>query len=85
MPTTPPSSSPSGCATILTLWKRDEVRFTLEDAVRRLTSEPADLFGVSDRGRLAARGLADVNVIDLEGPALGCPEMVHDFPCSAPR
>ena len=69
----------------LTHWVRDEGRFTLEDAVRRLTSEPADLFGVSDRGRLVPGGFADVNVIDLEGLALGYPEMAHDFPGGAPR
>ena len=69
----------------LTHWVRDEGRFTLEDAIRRLTSEPADLFGVSARGRLAVGGFADVNVIDLEGLALGYPEMAHDFPGGAPR
>lgn len=34
-------------------WSRDKQLLTLEHAVKRLTSEPADLFGVADRGRLA--------------------------------
>ena len=69
----------------LTHWVRDEGRFTLEDAIRRLTSEPADLFGVSGRGRLAVGGFADVNVIALEGLTLGSPAMAHAFPGGAPR
>jgi hypothetical protein len=32
---------------------REQRVLTLEEAVRRLTSEPADVFGIRDRGRLA--------------------------------
>ena len=41
---------------VLTHWVRDRrrgPRLELSDAVRRLTSQPADLYGFADRGRLA--------------------------------
>lgn len=69
----------------LTHWVRDRGAFTLEEAVRRLTSDTADLFGVKGRGRLEAGAFADVNLIDMDGLALGYPEMVADFPGGASR
>jgi N-acyl-D-aspartate/D-glutamate deacylase len=69
----------------LTHWVRDQQRWTLADAVRRLTSDTADLFGIVDRGRLVAGAMADVNVIDLEHLRLPQPEYVHDFPNGAGR
>ena len=69
----------------LTHWVRDRGAFTLEEAVRRLTSDTADLFGVAGRGRLEAGAFADVNLIDMDGLALGYPEMVADFPGGASR
>ena len=69
----------------LTHWVRDQGRFTLEEGVRRLTSDTADLFGIDGRGRLVPGARADVNVIDLEGLRLHYPEMAHDFPGGAGR
>jgi len=69
----------------LTHWVRDRGRFTLEEGVRRLTSDTADLFGIGGRGRLVPGARADVNVIDLEGLRLHYPEMAHDFPGGAGR
>jgi N-acyl-D-aspartate/D-glutamate deacylase len=69
----------------LTYWIRERGRWGLEEAVRRLTSDPAGLFGIEDRGVLRAGGFADVNVIDLEGLTLHQPEFVHDFPGGAGR
>jgi N-acyl-D-amino-acid deacylase len=37
---------------------------TLEQAVKRITSEPADFFGLRDRGRLAEGLPADVAIFD---------------------
>jgi N-acyl-D-amino-acid deacylase len=37
---------------------------TLEEAVRRLTSDPADFFGITDRGRLLPGLAADIAVFD---------------------
>jgi N-acyl-D-aspartate/D-glutamate deacylase len=69
----------------LTYWVRERRRWALEEAVRRLTSDTADLFGFTDRGRLQAGGYADVNVIDFENLTLPQPEFVNDFPNGAGR
>jgi N-acyl-D-amino-acid deacylase len=39
---------------------------SLEEAIRKMTSMPADHFGLRDRGRLAGGAAADVVVLDLE-------------------
>jgi N-acyl-D-amino-acid deacylase len=69
----------------LTYWVRERQRWTLEEAVRRLTSDTADLFGIRDRGRLTVGAHADVNVIDFDDLTLPQPEYVHDFPGGAGR
>jgi N-acyl-D-aspartate/D-glutamate deacylase len=69
----------------LLYWVRDRGKYTMEDAVRRMTSDTADLFGVVDRGRLREGMFADVNVIDLDALALHLPEFIHDFPAGAGR
>jgi N-acyl-D-aspartate/D-glutamate deacylase len=69
----------------LSHWVRDRQVFTLEEGVRMLTSEAADLFGVNRRGRLAPGAYADVNVFDLDALSLPVPEYVYDFPNGAGR
>jgi N-acyl-D-amino-acid deacylase len=69
----------------LSYWVVERRRWPLEEAIRRLTSDTADLFGVTDRGRLVPGAFADVNVIDVEQLALHQPEFVHDFPGGAGR
>jgi N-acyl-D-aspartate/D-glutamate deacylase len=66
-------------------WVRDRGTFGLEDAIRRLSSDTARLFGITDRGVLAPGAFADVNVIDLDGMRLHMPDYVHDFPGGAGR
>jgi len=66
-------------------WVRDRKVFTIEDGIRRLTQDTAELFGVRDRGVLAEGAFADVNVIDLDELTLPLPEYVHDFPAGAGR
>jgi N-acyl-D-amino-acid deacylase len=70
---------------LLGYWVRERGRWPLEEAVRRLTSDTADLFGVHDRGRLVAGAHADVNVIDLDALHLPPPEYVRDLPNDAGR
>ena len=53
--------------------------------MRRLTSDTAQLFGITDRGVLRPGAFADVNVIDLDELTLHQPEFVHDFPGGAGR
>ena len=66
-------------------WVRDRQKYTIEDAIRRMTSDTAALFGIADRGALRPGAFADINVIDLDGLALDLPEFVHDFPTGAGR
>jgi N-acyl-D-aspartate/D-glutamate deacylase len=49
---------------LLGTWVREKQALSLEEGVRRLTSDPADLFGLSDRGRLAKGAPADVAIFD---------------------
>jgi N-acyl-D-amino-acid deacylase len=49
---------------ILGQFVRDERLFSLEEAVRKMTSAPADRLGLTDRGRLADGLVADVVVFD---------------------
>jgi N-acyl-D-aspartate/D-glutamate deacylase len=73
---------------MLTHWARDRARgprLDLAEVVRRLTSQPADLYGLADRGRLAVGTRADVNVIDHEHLTLSMPAAVHDLPAGGTR
>ena len=70
---------------LLSYWIRERKRWSLEEGVRRLTSDTADLFGLAGRGRLAAGSFADVNVIDFEALDLPAPSYVYDFPHGAGR
>ena len=69
----------------LSHWVRDEQVVSIEEGVRRLTSDTASFIGYRDRGVLTEGAFADLNVIDLEGLALETPEIVNDFPGGAPR
>jgi N-acyl-D-amino-acid deacylase len=54
--------------------------------VRRMTSDPADFFGISDRGRIAPGKAADIVIFD---PAAigsgGRPERIRDLPGGGKR
>jgi N-acyl-D-aspartate/D-glutamate deacylase len=69
-------------------WVRERKRgnkIPVETAVRMLTRDPAELYGMTDRG-LVKKGLrADINVIDPGRIALGTPRVEHDLPSGAPR
>jgi N-acyl-D-aspartate/D-glutamate deacylase len=49
---------------LLGTWVREREVLSLPEAVRRLTSDPADLFGIRDRGRLLPGLAADIAVFD---------------------
>lgn len=71
---------------MLTHWARDRAEgIPLEQAVRMITSDTAELYGLGDRGVLAPGKVGDVNLIDLDGLRLHRPEMVHDLPGDARR
>ena len=67
-------------------WVREQKALTLEHAVKRLTSEPADYFGIAGRGRLMPGAAADIVVFDPQtvgSPAR--PTLVHDLPAGGGR
>ncbi|MCA2264330.1 amidohydrolase [Mycobacterium marseillense] len=71
----------------LTHWARDRKsgRFTVPEAVRELTSVPARIAGLSDRGRIAVGYKADLNVIDHAGLRLHKPIINYDLPAGGRR
>ena len=70
---------------ILSYWIREAGLYSLAEGVRRLTSGPARVLGLKDRGTLTAGLRADINVLDPAKVAERQPELVHDFPGGAPR
>jgi N-acyl-D-aspartate/D-glutamate deacylase len=66
-------------------WVRERSAMTLEEAVRMLTSEPAEIFGLTDRGLLAEERPADVVVFDPETVGTSGPRRVADLPGGADR
>ena len=62
-----PTGHPRGTGTfprLLGHYVREEGVLTLEEAVRKITSLPADFHGIADRGRLAPGLRADIAVFD---------------------
>ncbi|MBI3756898.1 MAG: amidohydrolase family protein [Deltaproteobacteria bacterium] len=65
---------------LLGTWVRERNVMSLERAVQRLTSEPAQLFGLTDRGVIATGQAADLVVFDPRTIAAGDKEMLYDLP-----
>ena len=72
---------------LLGYWARERAggRLPLETAIKLLTSEPAELYGLHDRGVIAPGRKADLNVIDVDRVALRAVEIVNDLPAGAKR
>lgn len=68
-------------------WARDRAsgRFTVAEAVRELTSVPARVAGLADRGRIAVGYKADLNVIDHDALRLHKPVIRYDLPAGGRR
>ena len=68
-------------------WARDRKsgRFTVPEAVRELTTVPARIAGLADRGRIAVGYKADLNVIDHAALRLHKPVISHDLPAGGRR
>jgi N-acyl-D-amino-acid deacylase len=74
--------------TQLTLWGRDRKRgegLPIEFIVEKQTRRNARLYGMQDRGTLEVGMRADLNVIDLNGLAVGLPVSVNDLPAGGAR
>ncbi len=71
---------------MLGTWVRERKVLTLEHAVQRMTSDPADFFGIKDRGRLKAGLAADLAIFDPRTVgSVGRPERRYDLPGGAKR
>ena len=70
---------------VLAYWVRHRKLLSLETAVRKLTSDLARLWGLSDRGVIRAGAHADLNVIDWANLDLRLPEVQHNLPTGAPH
>ncbi len=71
--------------TLLGKWVREKRRLSLEEAVRRLTSDPARAYRIPERGVLAPGYRADVVVFDPDQVDAEPAEWVHDLPGGEPR
>lgn len=70
---------------VLSYWIRERKLYSLGEGIRRMTSGPARVMGLTDRGLLQVGKRADINVFDLDHVTQLQPEIVHDFPGGAPR
>ena len=66
-------------------WVREQEVMTLERAVHKLTGEPAEVFGLTGRGRLEVGKAADVAVFDPDTVAPGPLRRITDFPADGER
>jgi len=64
----------------LSHWVRDRKIMPLEQAIRKLTSKPAAVLGLIDRGVLRPGAHADINVFDPARVTGLYPEYIQDFP-----
>ena len=69
----------------LKYWVKERQHFPLEQAIRKLTADPAQVFGIQDRGVIRQGAFADLNVIDYANLQLPPPTFVADLPAGASR
>jgi len=66
-------------------WARERGDLTLEEAVKRVTSDVAAAYRIKDRGRLVAGAWADLLLFDPKTVGRGPKRRVHDLPTGADR
>jgi N-acyl-D-aspartate/D-glutamate deacylase len=66
-------------------WVREKRALKLEEAVRKLTSQPAALYGIRERGALKPGWHADLMLFDPSKVARGPKKRVFDLPGGEPR
>jgi N-acyl-D-aspartate/D-glutamate deacylase len=70
---------------MLSHWQRETGYYSMGQVIQKMTSGPARVVGLTDRGLLKEGMRADVNVFDADKVAELQPELVNDFPGGAPR
>jgi N-acyl-D-aspartate/D-glutamate deacylase len=66
-------------------WVRDRGAFTLEEGVRRLTSDPARKYRIPERGRIEPGAWADLLLFDPQTVGISRLERVSDLPGGGTR
>jgi N-acyl-D-amino-acid deacylase len=70
---------------VLGHWVRERQLLSLEDAIRRLTFQPARIMGLRDRGLVREGLAADLMVFDLSRIGVKDDEVWNDGPAGVPR
>ena len=70
---------------VLSHYVRETGVFTLPQAIKRMTADPAAVIGLNDRGILKVGMKADINVFNPEEVTELQAVLVNDFPGDAPR
>jgi N-acyl-D-amino-acid deacylase len=70
---------------LLAYWVRERQALSLEEAIRMITSRPAGIWRLRDRGRLVPGAAADITIFDPESVAPSMPHVAEDLPGGAKR
>lgn len=70
---------------LLGRWVRELGRFSLPHAIRKLTGDPAHIYGIVDRGRIEVGAWADLMLFDPATIHVGKTRRVADLPAGASR
>ncbi|MDG2070478.1 MAG: amidohydrolase family protein [Pseudomonadales bacterium] len=70
---------------MLSYWHRETGYYSMGQVIQKMTSGPARVVGLEDRGLIKEGMRADINVFDADKVSEQQPELVHDFPGGAPR
>jgi N-acyl-D-amino-acid deacylase len=66
-------------------WVREKQALTVEEAVRKMTFDLANFWGLTGRGLVRVGHPADLCIFDLDKIQPQLPTLVHDIPTGAPR
>jgi N-acyl-D-aspartate/D-glutamate deacylase len=66
-------------------WVRERGAFSLEEGVRRLTSDPAAKYRIPERGRIGPGAWADLVLFDPATVGISALERVSDLPAGGTR
>jgi N-acyl-D-amino-acid deacylase len=70
---------------LLAYWVRERQAFTLEEAIPMITSRPANIFRLHDRGLLREGYAADLTIFDPDTLTPKMPSVAYDLPAGARR